>query len=122
MILELPLFITIISILILIIITCIIISLSLLYKEYKHTYLKDKIYPYLEKISTENPSLKSLEILDKMLIKAIKYDNLSREKYTKIVNTMNGYFMNNKEVLKDKNSFIKAYNSFLDDVKNILKK
>jgi hypothetical protein len=110
----------IIGVIIIVVIACIVISVYL-YKEYKRMYFRDKVWPYLEKISTEKPSLKSLEILDKMLIKAVRYGNIPKEKYVKIVNIMNGYFMNNKEVAKNEDNFTKAYNSFLDSIKDVLK-
>ena len=111
---------SIIGIIIIIVIACIVISVYL-YKEHKRLYFRDKVWPYLEKILTEKPSLKSLEILDKMLIKAVRYGNIPKDKYVKIVNIMNGYFMNNKEVAKNEDNFTKAYNSFLDSIKDVLK-
>jgi hypothetical protein len=79
-------------------------------------YLKQKLIPSLNSAISTAPSFKTLEELDKMLIKAIKYGLLPSREYTKIVKIMNGNFIN----IKDEDDFINKYRSFLNDIKNVI--
>ena len=103
----------------LVILSVVVFVVTTIYERKKH-YIKNKLMPALDEALTDKPSMKKLEDIDKMLVNAVKYSLLPGHDYTRIVRIMNGYFMNNKDIVKSDELFTKAYRDFLNNIKNIV--